>query len=194
MKVLRFVAAASLIAGGALTCRAGYQQAKAALAETLIRRVWNSGLRTGKAEAPWPKADLRPVARLQIPRLGYDEIVLEGATPRTLAFGPAHMLYGARFGEHGNLLLAGHRDSWFLPLEKIATGDEIRLAWYEPRSQSLSERRYYVSLVRVVEPTELSLLAPTSEDALTLLTCYPFGHQRSSPQRFIVRAVPTVRN
>ena len=100
------------------------------------------------------------------------------------------MLNGARFGEHGNLLLAGHRDSWFLPLQEIASGDEIRLAWYDPRSGSLRERRYTVTLVRVVEPTELTLLAPTAEDTLTLLTCYPFGHQRSSPQRFIVRALP----
>jgi sortase A len=193
VKAPRFLAAALLMTGGALTCRAGYQQAKAALAERLIRRAWNSEIGTGKTEAPWPQADLRPAARLQIPRLSYDQIVLEGATPRTLAFGPARMLNGARFGEHGNLLLAGHRDSWFLPLQSITAGDEIRLAWYDARSESLSERRYTVSFVRVVEPTELTLLAPTTEDALTLLTCYPFGHQRTSPQRFIVRAAPTLQ-
>src|SRR5882724_8575041 len=115
VKVLRFFAAMLLIAGGALTCRAGYMHAKAELAGVLIRRAWERSLQSGKAEAPWPSADLRPIARLQIPRLGYDEIVLEGATPRTLTFGPAHMLSGAGFGEPGNLLLAGHRTSWFLP-------------------------------------------------------------------------------
>ena len=55
----------------------------------------------------------------QSPRLGYDQIVLEGATPRSLAFGPTHLLSGAGSGEPGNLLLAGHRTSWFLPLEQI---------------------------------------------------------------------------
>jgi len=33
----------------------------------------------------------------------------EGATPRTLAFGPARLFSGARLGESGNLVLAGHR-------------------------------------------------------------------------------------
>src|SRR4029077_482285 len=95
-------------------------------------------------EAPWPRADLRAIARLRIPRLSYDEIVLEGATPRTLAFGPTHMLNGAGFGEPGNLVMAGHRDSWFLPLQKIATGDEIRVAWLDAKTKAMHERIYAV--------------------------------------------------
>jgi len=190
VKVLRFVAAASLIAGGALTCRAGYQQAKAALAETLIRRVWSSGLRTGKAKAPWPKADLRPVARLQIPRLGYDEIVLEGATPRTLAFGPARLFSSAGLGEPGNLELAGHRTSWFLPLEAVQEGDRIEVQWFDARKHALRERTYTVDAIRIVAPEDVPSLAPASTDALTLITCYPFGHSPRSPQRFVVLASP----
>jgi sortase A len=127
MRALRFLAVMFLIGGGALTCRAGYVRAKAELAGTLIRRAWKHHLQSGKPEAPWPGADLRPIARLRIPRLGYDEIVLEGATPTTLAFGPTYMLNGAGFGEQGNLLLAGHRTKWFLPLQRIRRGDEIRV-------------------------------------------------------------------
>ena len=190
MRASRWLAIAIVIAGSALTCRAAYQQAKGKLASVLIRRAWDSETRTGKLEAPWPSADLRPIARLQIPRLGYDQVVLEGATQRTLAFGPAHMLNGAGFGERGNLLLAGHRDSWFLPLQKIETGEAIVVAWYDWRTKSVNETKYRVSFVRVVNPNELNLLAPTTEDALTLITCYPFGHGRTSPQRFIVRALP----
>ena len=183
MKVVRWLAVALLIAGGALTCRATYQQAKGKLAGVLIRGAWNVETRTGKAAAPWPNADLRPIGRLQIPRLLYDEIVLEGTTPRTLAFGPTHMLNGARFGERGNLLLAGHRDSWFLPLQKVETGDVILVAWYDPRKRSVSEKRYEVSFVRVVDPKEMELLAPTREDALTLITCYPISNGRTPYQR-----------
>ncbi len=192
MKALRLLAIALLILGGALASRAAYQQAKGKLAGALIRRSWNTETRTGEWEAPWPNADMRPIARLRIPRLGYDEIVLEGATPRTLAFGPAHMLNGAGFGEHGNLALAGHRDSWFLPLEKIEVGDEILLAWFDGRTKSIKERSYAVSFVRVVDPKDMELLAPTVDDVLTLITCYPFGHARTSPERFIVRAASVV--
>ena len=189
MRVLRFAATILLIAGCALTCRAGYMHAKAGLAGVLIRRAWEHSLQSGKAEAPWPSTDLRPIARLQIPRLGYDEIVLEGATPRTLAFGPTHMLSGAGFGEPGNLLLAGHRTSWFLPLEGIAQNDTIQISWFDWR-RAQHERTYRVSLIRVVDATDFTMLAPTAEDALTLVTCYPFGRGPGSPQRYMVRALP----
>jgi len=188
--VLRFAAAILLIAGCALTCRAGYMHAKAELAGVLIRRAWEHSLVSGKAGAPWPSADLRPIARLQIPRLGYDEIVLEGATPRTLAFGPTHMLSGAEFGGPGNLLLAGHRTSWFLPLEEIAQNDMIYISWFDSRRRAVHERTYRVSLIRVVDATDFTMLAPTSEDVLTLVTCYPFGRRAGSPQRYMVRALP----
>jgi len=184
VRALRFAAVILLIAGCALTCRAGYMHAKAGLAGVL-----RFGGR-GNAEAPWPSADLRPIARLQIPRLGYDEIVLEGATPRTLAFGPTHMLSGAGFGEPGDLLLAGHRTSWFLPLEGIAQNDKIQFSWLASRRRAVHERTYRVSLIRVVDATDFTMLAPTSEDALTLVTCYPFGSGARSPQRYMVRALP----
>jgi sortase A len=54
----------------------------------------------------------------------------------------------------------------------------------------LLERTYTVTAIRVVLPQEVSLPAPTSDDALTLITCYPFGRSPHSPQRFVVRASP----
>jgi sortase A len=188
------LAIALVLAGAALSGRAAYQQAKGALAGILIRRAWITKTGTGRTEPPWPGADLRPVARIVIPRIGYDEIVLDNATPRTLAFGPTHMLNGADFGQHGNLLLAGHRDSWFLPLEKIVPGDEIRVEWFDIRAKTVRAKHYRAEFVGITGPNDLALLAATSEDALTLITCYPFGHARNSPQRFFVRAVPMVAN
>ena len=151
----------------------------------------SKSLQTGKPHAPWSWADTYPIARLRIPRLGYDEIVLEGATPRTLAFGPARLFSGAGLGEPGNLVLAGHRTSWFRPLQSIAQGDQIDLEWFDSRSGVLRERIYTVTLIRVVQPQDVGLLEPTSEDALTLITCYPFGRGPLSPQRYIVRALPS---
>ncbi len=189
MKAMRWCAALILIAGAGLTARAAYLHAKAELAGILIRRAWEESVQTGRPEAPWPGADTHPIARLQIPRLGYDEIVLEGATGRTLAFGPARLASGADVGEPGNLVLAGHRTSWFRPLEKIALGDRIEIEWPDARRQ-LRRRTYIVQVIRVVDPEDTSLLAPTPEDALTLITCYPFGRRPGSPQRFVVRALP----
>jgi sortase A len=164
--------------------------AKAELAGILVRRAWEQSVQSGRPRAPWPWADTHPVARIRIPRLGYDEIVLEGAAPRTLAFGPAHLLNGTAVGGPGNLVLAGHRTSWFRPLEGIAQGDAIQIQWFDSHHGGLQARTYTVNMVSVVGPEDTSLLAPTPDDALTLITCYPFGRGPRSPQRFIVRASP----
>lgn len=189
-RTMRILAVAIMVAGMSLTCRALYLRAKAGLAGILIRRAWQQSIQSGEARPPWPWADTHPVARLEIPRLGYDEIVLEGATPRTLAFGPARMMNGAGFGEPGNLLLAGHRTSWFEPLEAIKNGDTIQLQWFDAHRSQLRQRTYCVTMIRVVNPQDMTLLAPTSEDALTLITCYPFGSSPRSPLRYVVRASP----
>jgi sortase A len=190
MKALRFLSALILIAGACLTVRAVYLHAKAKLAGVLIRRAWEQTARSGEPRPPWPWADSHPVARLRIPRLGYDEIVLDDATPRTLAFGPALLLSGAYIGEPGNEVVAGHRDTWFLPLEKISAGDSIQIEWFDAHRHGLYQREYQVSKIRVVGPHDVTWLGLTPEDALTLLTCYPFGRSPHSPQRYLVRAVP----
>ncbi len=189
MKITRIFALLLLLAGGCLTARAGYMHAKAELAGILIRQAWNESLRTGEPHVPWSWADTYPIARLRIPRLNYDEFVLEDASPRNLAFGPARLLSGAAMGAPGNLVIAGHRTSWFRPLQGISHGDQIQVEWYDAR-RGLHTRMYTVSAIRVVDPADVTLLAPTSEDTLTLITCYPFGASPTSPQRFIVRAVP----
>lgn len=188
MRAAKLIALLLLTAGGGLCARAAYLHAKAELAGVLIRRAWETTLISGQPQKPWPWADTHPVARLQIPQLGYDEIVLEGATPRTLAFGPAHMLNGAGFGEPGNLLIAGHRSSWFRSLEGIRDRDTILLDSYDVRRRTVRQQVYTVRFTRVTDPRDTALLAETVDDELTLITCYPFGARPTSPQRFIVRA------
>ncbi len=189
MKALRVLCALILLSGACLTFRALYMHAKAELAGLLIRRAWEQSVQNGEPHPPWAWADTHPVARLRIARLNYDEIILEGATPRTLAFGPARLFSAAAPGASGNLVLAGHRTSWFRPLENIAPGDRIELEWFGPHG-GLRSKNYAVDVIRVVDPQDVNLLAPTAEDALTLITCYPFGYGPRSPQRFIVRAIP----
>ena len=187
MKALRLFARLVIVAGACMTGRALYLHAKADLAGILIRRAWQETLRSGRPQPPWPWADTNPIARLAIPRIGYDEIVLEGATPRTLAFGPARLMSGADVGQPGNLVLAGHRTSWFLPLQDVKVGDRIIVEWRG------GGRTYAVSEIHVVDPQDTRWLEPTSQDALTLVTCYPFGRGPTSPQRYVVRALPVER-
>jgi sortase A len=178
-----------LLAGSVLAIRDAYLQAKAALAAALIARAWAETLRSGREARPWPWADTHPVARLVIPALGYDELVLEGASARNLAFGPGRLSSSASPGEPGNVVIAGHRTSWFEPLRGAAVGQTVRLEWTEPRSRRLLSREYRIHALLIVSPTEAHYLAATEDDELTLVTCYPFGRGPTSPLRFVVRAV-----
>jgi LPXTG-site transpeptidase (sortase) family protein len=99
------------------------------------------------------------------------------------------LLSSAAFGEPGNLVVAGHRTSSFQPLHGISQGDTIQLEWFDSRG-GFHQRIYGVALIRVTDPKDTALLAPTEGDALTLVTCYPFGLGPNSPKRFMVRALP----
>jgi sortase A len=189
-RILRCFSALILIVGFTLTAHAAYLHAKGWLAGKLIRRAWEQTIATGEVHRPWQWADTHPIARLTIPRLGYDEIVLEGATPRTLAFGPARLLDSVEVGQPGNLVLAGHRTSWFEPLKDIKNGDYMQIEWLDLRRRELHHRTYVVEAITITDPQHLGMLAPTDDDALTLITCYPFGRSPRSPQRFLVLAIP----
>ncbi|HEY1262505.1 MAG TPA: class GN sortase [Terriglobales bacterium] len=188
MKALRRLGALLLLAGACLSARAVYLHAKAQLAEVLIRRAWEMSVQSGKVQPPWSWADTYPIARMRIPRLGFDEMVLEDASPRNLAFGPARLLSGAEFGKPGNVIIAGHRTTWFRSLEAVTKDDAIEVEWFEPGSSGVRRRSYTVQDIRVTDPDDVSLLQPSSEDLLTLITCYPFGPRPGSPERFVVRA------
>lgn len=86
--------------------------------------------------------------------------------------------------------LAGHRTSWFRPLENLDARDEIQVQWFDARKHELRERTYTVNDILIVTHDQVPSLTPPSGDALTLITCYPFGYSPRSPQRFVVLASP----
>jgi sortase A len=123
-----------------------------------------------------------PLAELSIPRLGVSAIVLQGSDDRTLRVGLGHIESTALPGESGNVAIAGHRDSFFRPLRNVQIGDDIML------DTPAARVHYRVSSYRVVHPSEVSVIRPTDDAVLTLVTCFPFYFIGSAPDRFIVRA------
>lgn len=122
-------------------------------------------------------------ARIEIPRLGVTAIVREGADERTLARAVGLVPGGAYPGQPGNIVLAGHRDTFFRPLRRIKVNDRIRLT--VPRD---GVYEYRVDSLRVVSPEETSVLDSKGFEELTLVTCYPFRFVGPAPDRFIVSA------
>ena len=142
---------------------------------------------TARPESPGPSAppsDADPLllGRIEVPRIGLSAMVRDGDDEATLAVAVGRVSGTARPGERGNMVLAGHRDSFFRPLRRIRVADLIHVRAGGDRYD------YRVDSTEVVGPLETRVLEPTGEAVLTLVTCYPFGFLGNAPDRFVVRA------
>lgn len=135
-----------------------------------------------KPSTPAPaEGDL--IGRIAVERLGVSAIVLEGVGNRELRRGAGHIPATPLPGQgEGNVGIAAHRDSFFRALKDIREDDTIELTTLD------GTFRYKVEWTKIVKPADVSVLEPTDEPALTLVTCYPFYYVGSAPERFIVRA------
>ena len=122
------------------------------------------------------------VGRIEIPRLNWSALIIEGTGSTELRRGVGHVERTALPGEPGNVGLAGHRDSFFHCLRDIGEGDTIDV--HTPDG----DFRYRVDEIQIVDPDRGDLLDPTSSPTLTLVTCYPFGWIGPAPRRFVARA------
>lgn len=136
-----------------------------------------------KPAAPKPAVKNGDVlGRMDIPRLGVSVAILEGTSSRILRRGVGHVKGTPLPGDHGNSGIAGHRDTFFRALKDVHRNDEIEIQTANGRFS------YQVDWVKVVAPNDTSVLTPSTESALTLVTCYPFYYVGPSPNRFVVRA------
>jgi len=132
---------------------------------------------------PKPKhQDRSLVGRIEIPRVNVSAIVREGVDDRTLRRAVGHVPGTGLPGQPGNIGLAGHRDSFFVGLKNIRKSDRIKLRTLD------GDYEYEVESIKIVTPKDVEVLAPTHDQVLTLVTCYPFNYVGSAPKRYIVRA------
>lgn len=161
-----------------------YIQAKGLLAQVLMEKAWEETRRGKVQAAPWPWADTWPVARLTVPRLDVDLIILAGDTGRTLAFGPGYNFASAVPGEEGNSIISAHRDTHFRFLKNIKDGDRIIV---EPRKGVA--KTYVVKQQSIVNADHGTIPFDKEQTGLHLITCYPFNSiSPATQQRYIVSA------
>ena len=167
---------------------------KAFLAQILIERGGAGGRGTSPErwrQSPWPGADTTPIARLELPAHGSSKdaqrlMVLDGLSPRNLAFGPNHDPSSVLPGAQGNSVIEGHHDTHFRALQQVRMGDRVRVQGLDMRWVS-----FVVVDIRVVDSRAAFRIALNADvPRLTLVTCYPFDaiSARRAAGRWVVTA------
>ena len=133
-----------------------------------------------------------PEAVLRVPRVGIEVPLLEGTSDLAMNRGVGHVVGTALPGQPGNLAISGHRDGFFRPLKDVVLGDFIDVDRPahpgEIATSGQHTDRYVVRNIRIVPPSDTSVLHRTGDSTLTLITCFPFYYIGPAPERYIVQA------
>ena len=171
----------TLIVSGVLVC--GYvatNYAQMIGGQKQLAAQWQN--RNAAAASSKPGLPGNAFAKLLIPKLGLDTIVVEGTTSKSLRTGPGHLSRSAHLGSEGNTVIAGHRDTFFRNLNLLASGDSIIV------DDGSKRYHYRVTSAEIVSPEDTSVLAASDEARLTLITCYPMHYVGPAPKRLVVVA------
>ena len=125
-----------------------------------------------------------PVARLRVPRLGLDVVVVNGTDEATLRKGPGLDPRSFMPGEGKLVYLAGHRTTYLAPfaeIDRLEIGDRIVL---EP---PYGRFEYVVTGHRIVDDRDLSVLRSPAREVLRLQACHP---RFFATKRYVVSAEP----
>ena len=144
-----------------------------------LDRLLQDKAATAKVQPPYGGL----VGRMEIPRLHLSAVVFEGTDDPILSRGVGHLTGSALPGQKGNVVLAGHRDSFFRALRNIRSGDVVEV------TTEYGTRNYSIKSTEIIDPTQVSVLEPTRTPTLTLVTCYPFYFVGHAPKRFIVQGL-----
>jgi sortase A len=126
--------------------------------------------------------DIKAMAIMVIPKINLTVAVVEGIGEEALKYAVGHFEDTGMPGEKGNFAVAGHRSytysEYFNRADELEIGDEIIV-----RTKK-GEFIYVVYEKKVVEPTEISVLDPTKDATITLVTCTPI---RIATHRLIIK-------
>lgn len=160
--------------------RRAWEEAEALAVVALARRYTAID-----GHAPAPVAPGVPVARLLIPRLSLDEIVIEGVDDYSLNAGPGHLPGSAFPGELGNSVISAHRDRHFSRLGSVQVGDTVI-------TESGTRSAHWVVISKRVVAADAPALFHTNDATLTLTTCWPIRYFGSAPERLLITAKPVL--
>ncbi|HEX6236425.1 MAG TPA: class E sortase [Acidimicrobiales bacterium] len=133
---------------------------------------------TPRQPSPVPEGDA--LARIRMPDIGVDKIVVEGVGLEDLKRGPGHYPGTPLPGQPGNAAIAGHRTTYGAPfnrIDELDPGAEIELTTEQGTFV------YEVSEQLIVEPDQVEVLDDFDDNRITLTACHP---KYSAAQRIVV--------
>lgn len=132
---------------------------------------------------PLPTPGPQQAVRIQIPAIDVDAPIVQGDGWEQLKKGVGQMTGTPNPGQNGNMVLSAHNDVFgqiFQHLDELEEGDEVII--YTNQQVYV----YRVDQTRIVEPTQVDVLANTQEPVVTLISCYPY---MVDTQRIVVTAL-----
>jgi sortase A len=123
------------------------------------------------AQIPIPTPGPEQAIQIQIPVINVDAPVVQGDGWEQLKKGVAQHTGSANPGQIGNIVLSAHNDVFgeiFRYLDQLHEGDEIII--YTANHAFT----YIITEVKIVSPTDVEIMAPTSNPTVTLISCYPY--------------------
>jgi len=154
-------------------------------------QLFGTGILTSHAQARLRKTPIAahahlgaPVARLLIPSIHLDVMVVEGVGMKQLAEGPGHYPQSAPIGSQGVTAIAGHSSGWgapFMHFDRLLEGATVIV------DAKRHEYRYVITHRGVVKPADVWVLNgdpwSSAPSKLVLTTCWPIF---SSKERLIL--------
>jgi sortase A len=151
-----------------------------------LERAWEDSKASGGAQVkPWPWADHWLVAQLHFLQRGESYVVLSEDQGASLAFAPGHNPQSAALSAaSGTKVISAHRDTHFTVLRDVLIGEELALETEQ------GMHSYRVTQMDVIDVRQQTIeIFPEGEDALVLVTCYPFDAVNpNGPLRLVVTA------
>ena len=137
----------------------------------------------------------QPIARIDIPSIGSDFIMVQGVDLKWLQKGPGHFPQTPLPGQPGNAAVAGHRTTWQAPfnrIDELAPGEPIIVTTLQGRFVYRVDEHITddggTSGHFIVGPDDVSILDQSAVNRLTLMACHP---KFSAAQRIVVTATLT---
>lgn len=120
------------------------------------------------------------IGLLRFPNLPLEVKAFQGDSEKELRQGAGHYTGSFLPGQNGNIVVAGHRTSYFRKFEYLKAGDPVLF------ETSYGTFTYRIREFKIISGSDTSVARPTTQEQLTLYTCYPFTYVGNAPKRYVV--------